>query len=899
MTSSISRLRELVADPGRLTPQRLWRALSTEDRRSAVASFLKAGIGERGNLVSALARSRSFRAKTVQRWTDDKLAHASGQMFPESRELVMELLYALHVPGRCQMVGTFLEGLEVPHECGVVDNEVMDALEPSLEAVRGSAAATISEHGEEQFLTYIATLVLQGVRFSPVLTAWLGENSGSAGTMGPSEGSQLDVEPFGEFVEPEVVEGLTTLDKQTIFSIVDAAQGIDGALDEDEVDDLVEQLLHLSGRRHQSYFHAGLRDVLFGREPSGGFREKNTSRARWYWAGVVQGYARARRWPAIIDTYDAQEIVRTLGDGSDGASEAAIVHVAMALRELQRGAEIGTFVSRPALVRWPTLLTILLQHGTILLRADRAPEAKDIFDLLASTIDELAESDVLPDWPLFLEVKRRQAHCVRQVGEFARARSLLLELLDQDPDPALRAMTLADLGLLDGGFRRLSDVQLPDSREDLDIVADALSEGASRFREAVEVESRYSSHGHYCLGILALSEPDFESAQNHFQYARAGFRANPRRYESGALLQRVDLYSGIALVHTLQAERMSHGATLISVGLKGGVPFPPYLLRTTLEHLSLGRSQDLEGVIESLLEHCPDQCLSDLATFDLQVRSTGIADALLARAHDPDSTRVQQSSDLRAALPHLSALNRVDDLGHTLDSLEALALEGAGAPEFIVLLTDSQSYDLVWGNEDALVAQAHVHQSRGDYAQASTILADLFHRTLAKEERDAVDAAMGILTVIHSFGVGAATTDPLERRLSAFEAYSVVDDTAQVDAPPGRVRVLMVGGDERQQRQEEVLRGELGRRAPHIEISFLRTGWTSNWNRHVDEFKRRHEQVDAVVFMRFMRTEFGRQVRRICEVPWRFCWGAGRDTAYRAILAAAQAGQQAMDRPKT
>jgi hypothetical protein len=106
------------------------------------------------------------------------------------------------------------------------------------------------------------------------------------------------------------------------------------------------------------------------------------------------------------------------------------------------------------------------------------------------------------------------------------------------------------------------------------------------------------------------------------------------------------------------------------------------------------------------------------------------------------------------------------------------------------------------------------------------------------------------------------------------------------------LRVLVVGGDERQEQYDESIRSEL--EGSHgLRVSFLHTGWSSNWGDKVEEFERRLPTADAVVFSRYMRTEFGRQARKRCgSTPWRGCGGRGRQSFVNSILAAARAARR-------
>jgi hypothetical protein len=799
----------------------------------------------------------------------------------------MDLLVALHVPGRAALVGRFLDELGIPHVNGLVEPSELEAIELDGASLGRAVDAASKDSDPRDVLVYLLALALR-LPFKPILVDWLRENA-SAAEDGADEDDLIQV-PDEAAALPEDVDEFTTLDKQLIYSIVDAAQGIEGALDADEIDDLVEEVVHLNGRRHRSLFHAGFRDVLFRRETGRSNPEDNPSRSRWYWAGVVQGSARAGRWHEIAGLLDAETVVAGLGDGEDGASHASTRFIVIGLFETGRHAEVPRFVRRKALVRWPDLFVTLLRRGTDVLRGDRAAEAKGIFDLLAGVVTELEASDGQLDVPIFREAKRRQAHCLRQVGEFVRAGETLEALLEDETSANVRAMLLADLGLIDGRLRRLADVRPPELAEEVDVFLEALSRGQERFLAAVALDVPYSAHGRLCLGVTALLEDEPERAVEHLESVRAAFLTRRDRYASGQLIETIELCLGIALCQALRTESMVAAAQMIERSLQAGLPFPKYLLPRTLDALELGPAEARATVGRLLLDLHGDEFLDDLHRSGMGGVVPELADALLARASLASRRSADRATDLRSALQLLIRHERYGTAACVLDQLEEMAVAGTGAEEFVDLLDDPCSCEPVWDREDALVARAHVLESLGRYEQAASLLTEVFHRTLSGSDEGPAEEADNILERIRSFGLPAEFSDPLKRRLSAVrETESVPELEEGCDLAPSRV--LIVGGDEGQAKRDEALERELKRRAPNIRVTFLRTGWGGNWSPHLDAFRREVAQHDAVVIMRYIRTELGRQVRKACDVPWRSCWGAGREQAIRAILSAAIAGQ--------
>ena len=888
---SLESLRQLARTPEKLNPYRLWNALTGADRTTAAKHLLSEDPGQRGLMATLVANHLHFREVTVQRWSDDKLAERLSDVREAGKSLGMDLLIALHIPGRSKLLAHFLDTLGIPNKDGVVeDGGGLDDLEVDGPQIDDALSKLAAIADERWILTYMLMLVLHEVGFASVLTDCLQRYAGAEDSVSADEPERVLEGDKGSLdTAPEDLQGLTTLDRQLILSIVNAAQEIEGVLGEDQIDDLVDEILHLNAHRHRSYFHAGFRDVLFDRELGIGGPEKNRSRMRWYWAGVVQGLARSDRWASVIDLFGRYPIIRGLGDGVDAASNAAAIHVATALFEENRPAEIPEFVQPPALTNWsPDLFMRLSRNATDLLRADRVSEAKGIFDCLAGVLSEMERGPL--GYAESLQVKRRQAHCLQRAGEFEAARRVLEELLSQDPDPSIKAMILADLGLIDARLRSLADVKLPATEDKRGSFILALLKGRDCFQEASQLKVLYSAHADMCLGVLALVDRDFEKAVVRLDSARTTFIARRESYRRNGLIESTELYLGIALIQEEREARFEEASKMISDALQAELSFPRYLLAQTLDTMALLGFQEESGRIgEAVLAVDKYEVLDILISSEARSAVLSLADTFLRRASDVARSSTDQASDLRSALtlllPHQ---RRHDEAASVLDRLEEMAVRGTGSEEFCALFDAPSNWAAVWSQEDVLLARARILESLGRTEEAGSLLIAACHRSLTAE---AADKSEGILSRIKRLGLDETNIEPLERRLAALRVEETApDDTETIQA--AHVRILMVGGDERQEKRDAELRGDLRRRAPNIEVEFIRSGWSSNWKPFLDEFRGRLPGFDAVVIMRYTRTEFGRQVRKSCgQVPWRSCWGAGTGLAIRTIMTAAEAAR--------
>ena len=898
-------LKRLIINPKRLGSVSLWNALEPDERAAAAQAYLGAEERGREELNKTLAKARHFRPATVRKWPEEKIVKETGHVPLHDPTVASRLLTCHHLPGQLPMVTAFLDALGVSHNQGRVDSPAgIDAEEDVVRsAVRGMAAA----NGLRAAVVYLLALRFFGQPAGEMGRAWLQElleaPSGAADaeseesaetepevTESPAEDSQAEEEDLTRQVS------FTTLDRLLILAAVDSAQGIKGALSVDELDDVVDELVTLNGRRHQSYFHAGFRDVLFDKPVADGLRAENQSRLRWYWTGAVQGWARRERWDCIVREHARNPVVRALGSGASVASVAAVLHIVEALRREGRTTEIAQVVKVRALVEEPRLFKLLLDSATELLGRGDAANALPLFELLMKTRKELEKRGVSPTERLLLDAHRRMAHCLRHLHQHARARRLLRDLLKQDPDPNIHAMVHSDLGLMVGGFDGLEEVALPLRREELHGVVDRLAQGVEHFRESAEIETAYSVHGHYCLGVLALGravdDHAFEDAEHHLQLARVHFSETADSYSRG-LVEHANLYFGIAKAMQLYSNKLAHAADVISNALTSGARMPTYLIDQTVEALALPEEKrDLRRVTEAIIDTGGDPALDELVTCDAALHHCpALADRFHKRAEAVGRAAVDRAADLRSALRGFLHRGDKKAAGEALDGLEGLAHDDVAVPEFLELLKDRTSYSLAWDLEDAIIARARCYEDRGEFLKATNVLKDLFYPLATPERKGGLNDAAGVLERIRGYGIDPDYYSDMTNRYNALAAREAEAEASVEPGPAAPVRVLVVGGAELQARGEDTVRNKLGELHPHIRARFIQTGWSGNWSRKFLEIEREMEQHDALVIIRFMRTHLGREIRRNCKGPWRFCWGGGPGAIVEAVAKAAAAAR--------
>ena len=703
-----------------------------------------------------------------------------------------------------------------------------------------------------------------------------------------------DAAPHGSF---------TTLDDLLVRAMVDSKQGIEGCLDEDEIDDAVDEFVSLNGRRPHSCYHLGFRDVLFKGGASPHLPVPGNEQSRWYWAGAIAAWERSESWTEIATAYDDREHVRALGDGRDFATEEAAHHVVHALRAEGRAAEVRNFARVPALVRSPALFEAVLNVGTELLYDGEEGAARAVLRELKGAVKKLEREGEAPASRRFLNVRRRHAHCLQRANEHDRARRSLASLIELESDSNHQAMVYADLGLLESRFNTLADVSLPRGAGELPDLIDRLEEGREQFQRAVRNDVHYAAHGHYCLGVAALAkaahearddaaEARFIDAERHLLRARNRFGSRRDSYGE-ELVERTNLYFGIAVgARITSAGDAAHAARIIVAAAKAGARFPSYLIGPLVAALEVSAAEKLEPLAEALLATGDGEALDALSRSDgVARRCAAVPDALRERAQRRGRSKAA-AADYRVCLDGYIGSRRREDAEAVLDRLEALAVHGIGVTEFEELLAREGEGELPWAPEEASIAQARCCEAVGKLDDAVTMLRPLFHQYATDGN---LDDAVGVLERMSLYGLPAEYLERERNRARALRKEAHVRADADVspagERPSKPVCILFVGGDERQAKDESAVHELLHQRDPSVKATFIHPGWDGNWNIEWQKVRRALPEHDAVVLMRFMRTQLGRQIRKHCDKPWRFCWARGRSGMTNAIIEAAEAAR--------
>src|SRR5436190_3498294 len=143
-----------------LTPARMWRHLSAEQRQRLALAFWKDEEASDDQLQAALliAQQKKFRPKTVVALDVDRKAKhlASITALPET--LAARALVVYHLAEQRPMMGAFLDALGIAHDNGVIKD---DSAKPEPAKMPAAAAQIGKQFPAGDVRLYLQTLLCQ------------------------------------------------------------------------------------------------------------------------------------------------------------------------------------------------------------------------------------------------------------------------------------------------------------------------------------------------------------------------------------------------------------------------------------------------------------------------------------------------------------------------------------------------------------------------------------------------------------------------------------------------------------------------------------------------------------------------------------------------------------------
>jgi len=146
--------------PDPITPSRLWKRMTGEQRLQAARAFWndEQAAEDQVQAVMLISQHKKFRPKTVLSLDPDRKAKHLASLPALTDGLAARVLILYHLAEQRPMMGAFLDALSIPHENGLIQD---DAPAPEPARMGSAAAALAAQFPASHVSLYLNTLLSQ------------------------------------------------------------------------------------------------------------------------------------------------------------------------------------------------------------------------------------------------------------------------------------------------------------------------------------------------------------------------------------------------------------------------------------------------------------------------------------------------------------------------------------------------------------------------------------------------------------------------------------------------------------------------------------------------------------------------------------------------------------------
>src|SRR3954451_6983860 len=145
-----------------LTPARLWKGMTSEQRLKAARAFWASEEDEAADAqfqaVFHISQQKKFRAKSVFALDDERRAKHLASLHTVPEIVAARALITYHLAEQRPMMGAFLDALGIKHENGVIQE---DDVKPDPEKVALAATQLATQFPPDDVKIYLNTLLSQ------------------------------------------------------------------------------------------------------------------------------------------------------------------------------------------------------------------------------------------------------------------------------------------------------------------------------------------------------------------------------------------------------------------------------------------------------------------------------------------------------------------------------------------------------------------------------------------------------------------------------------------------------------------------------------------------------------------------------------------------------------------
>jgi hypothetical protein len=884
----------------------------------------------RRDIMEALGKVNGFRLDGQMAWSKASPAIRHGLKCANSLKLAKWAKGAL-VGSRVQVTLDFYRAIDRPHCSVPEDLAIEQGVPPTVEqfttawknatpADRPSVllciavvaevglqewrAAACQAHANIESMARDANVAPADVEQHPD-TATPSEVESPQGTQEVS----ADEPPAKVDPRPRKVHALSELDNVFIDLVIATTDGIYGAKSIEQLQIIIDEFTRLNSNRFQSRFHrgylAGMMQSDFPNRTAG----ENDGRRAW----LLAGWLSARLRQVGNDVYvEFQKLSvddqRTLfSDPGRPATKSIADAMVVGLAASGQAGAIPRWLSYAS----PVGLKAALAHARLLLRERRPQEA----EALAVAVRDAHQGSIATAGheigSVFIQAIVVASTASRILGHFDAAIT------------TLRAITSVENAALTAGSLKGAPPELmmafSDARAQA-LLCKAHIQDVERLwlhRNPSDRELQDKLNPISIELLLHMRAPNVRASGTLTYCTALWIVSSPSRPEAKAAKEEC-----IKALSDIIADIQSDATPRLTQAL-----FPRMVVLRALLVISLGKSQTDES-IKDLVEYernnepLPFHIVRDPIEFGLAADVQRTVELISPRVEN-DLDNLLKSNLLVAAVQHpsISALiyERFADLTGYISRIAAIrvgaevfkaSIGAGGKPERMDDLVDEMigivegynaasvvcldaflerdGWAYIWSEKEFVGIRARLAECSGSEVHQNSTRQWLLQKANSLAAQDA-HLAEECIQFAEWLGMPPETCDGVRKKIAKFCGHPP-NGTVAANASANHARVLFVGGDQRQKIMQPAIRRVVSASHPNVTIEFVHPGWSSNWKAAADSVSRKLEDVDVVVLNPFVRTMFGRHVRKTisdAEMQWRTTYGHATPSIARAIVVAA------------
>jgi hypothetical protein len=894
-----------------------WELLGETNRQAAIKAFLVHGA-ERDDkdlpgfkkdvlkLSGVPALTKLFDAWPLERQVLKSMQLFGKNKLPEYRgNLVRYWLLVEHRP----MICATLDAAGIPNEQGYIPDEFNQATPEMWQ----QGLAALWRHEALPVRLYLG-YVLIGTRKPESAGIWEGLaealGKGVVKPIPPEQDAALAVQSAKAEAVVEVVDqvkgaraeesGEFLLYEQEIIKAL--ARGAISRTDSVDAEDAVEmarQVIDAAAGRARCFFLLGFAQALHRRKPDlADIPGINPDRSAWFFGGYVHGLARHSDGKAIAaflrDSADLfKEFIKAPTHQAFQQSQGIMAQALAQAEDAKLFGELAEAV-RDELGELERLSYLMMGEAMARELSGRKQyvEALKLTRVLKRIIEDMGQAEE-PEYVRFTAVmrkalQRREAIATLGRGDLEAARTMFGKLA-ADGNAREKVEARAWIAMTNAEHTDFFDVFPSASKEDFVKSGERMQAVVREIAAQGMGNNKFSPTVSTCAGMAEYCRRDYAAAYVHFRDAaeaimQEGRSPTSRAYlwvrfmRSASQLMSMDTIAPEVVIADFAAvadSRIKPASWFYGELVESAALFPD----ARLLPLVLAAVPDADGERHFLAYQNADILPKDAPK--RQAYAQWLPGSKRRKQEIFEQLCLVVRWDLKAGKTEAAEL--------ALDALEQLAEEAEPFAEGLLhLLAEPGIVPEVMDESTHLELRLRLLLRLRREPDALQQMLERFRKAASSQNAWHREQSLELVAELRATGADLSQVSVLAARVEAeFGGNNQLND---IVAQAGPVRVIYVGGNEVQQRYEPDIKAELAVEYPNLTVDFEYPGWSSNWASVADGIKSRLGNYDGLVLSYFVRTIFGRTIRKMCTdtCPWWAAPGHGKASIKRGILAAAR-----------